>query len=148
MEKKYLAFILGGVTFLAICGICSLCIFPAAFLFSPMRYTAQAYGPQTDETFTSSDLSGEALFKQYGCVACHQSNGARPGPSLVGVYNTSVTLENGSTILADEAYLRRSILDSQADIVAGYPQIMPKFDGQISEAEVDALVEYIESLGE
>ena len=146
MDKKRLTFMFGGVMVLAVCGICSLCIFPVAFLFSPVRYTAQAYGPQADQPFDSSEMSGEALFKQYECAACHQSSELGPGPSLVGIYNESVTLEDGSTILADEAYLRRSILDSQAEIVAGYPHIMPKFDGQISEAEMDVLVEYIQSL--
>lgn len=148
MDKKHFAFLLGEVMLLAVCGICSLCMFPVAFLFSPVRYTAQAYGPPADQPFDSSQTSGEALFKQYGCAACHPSSGLGPGPSLVGVYNESVTLEDGSTILADEAYLRRAILNSQAEIVAGYPHIMPKFDGQISETEAGLLVKYIQSLGE
>jgi cytochrome c oxidase subunit 2 len=69
-------------------------------------------------------------------------------PSLEGVYGSEVDLEGGETVVADEAYLRESILSPGAKIVRGYQPIMPDFSSQLSEAEVEALVGYIRALGE
>lgn len=146
MNRKLLLTFAGGMM-VGICGMCALCIFPVALLLSPAGAIAQAYSPQDYQTTgTGEDSSGEALFKQYGCVACHHADGSGVGPSLVGIIGQTVSLADGTTVTVDENYLRRSILTSQADLVAGYPPIMPKFDGQISDAEVDLLVEYIQSL--
>jgi cytochrome c oxidase subunit 2 len=89
---------------------------------------------------------GEALFTQLACVTCHLPDGTGRGPSLVGVFGSVVTLENGSTITADESYLRESILTSQAKTVKGYEHIMPTFQGLINEDGVAALIEYIKSM--
>src|SRR5262245_49780772 len=89
---------------------------------------------------------GEALFTQLACDTCHLPNGTGRGPSLVGVYNAQVELENGSVVAADESYLRESILLSQAKTVKGYQQLMPTFQGLINEDGVAALIEYIKSM--
>jgi len=89
---------------------------------------------------------GEALFTQLACVTCHLPDGTGRGPSLVGVYGSTVTLENGSTVTADESYLRESILTSQAKTVKGYEHVMPTFQGLINEDGVAALIEYIKSM--
>jgi len=89
---------------------------------------------------------GEALFTQLACVTCHLPDGTGRGPSLVGVYGSTVTLDNGSTVAADETYLRESILTSQAKTVKGYEHIMPTFQGLINEDGVAALIEYIKSM--
>ena len=89
---------------------------------------------------------GEALFTQLACVTCHLPDGTGRGPSLVGVYGSTVTLDNGSTVSADETYLRESILTSQAKTVKGYEHIMPTFQGLINEDGVAALIEYIKSM--
>ena len=89
---------------------------------------------------------GEALFTQLACVTCHLPDGKGRGPSLVGVFGSTVTLDNGSTITADESYLRESILTSQAKTVKGYEHIMPTFQGLINEDGVAALIEYIKSM--
>lgn len=89
---------------------------------------------------------GEALFTQLACVTCHLPDGTGRGPSLVGVFGSTVTLENGSTVTADESYLRESILTSQAKTVKGYEHIMPTFQGLINEDGVAALIEYIKSM--
>lgn len=143
MERRLLVILMGVMTVM-VCGVCMLCIFPAAFLFSPVREIAQANGPQISEQGGASPSSGEALFKQYGCAGCH--NGFGVGPSLAGIFGETVELADGTTVTVDEAYLRRAILNSQADIVAGYPPIMPKFNGQISDEEVTLLIEYIQTL--
>jgi cytochrome c oxidase subunit II len=89
---------------------------------------------------------GEALFTQLACVTCHLPDGTGRGPSLVGVFGSTVTLDTGSTVTADESYLRESILTSQAKTVKGYEHIMPTFQGLINEDGVAALIEYIKSM--
>jgi cytochrome c oxidase subunit 2 len=87
---------------------------------------------------------GAHLFQQMGCAMCHETGLA---PSLEGVFGASVTLATGGTVLADEAYMRESILDPRAKIVAGYAPIMPTFQGQLSEDQLAQLVAYMKSLG-
>ncbi len=89
---------------------------------------------------------GASLFQQYGCASCHQPNGHGPGPSLVGVFGSSVTLQDGSHVTADENYVRESILDPAAKIVAGFQPIMPSFRGRLTEDQIVALIAYIQSL--
>jgi len=89
---------------------------------------------------------GGQLFTQLACVTCHLPDGKGRGPSLVGVFNSKVTLDNGSVVTADESYLRESILTSQAKTVKGYEHIMPTFQGLINEDGVAALIEYIKSM--
>src|SRR5690606_13282192 len=79
--------------------------------------------------------AGEELFSNLGCESCHRADGSGAGPSLVGLWGEQVELASGQTVTADIDYIRRSILDPQADIVAGYPAIMPTYSGQINEEE-------------
>jgi cytochrome c oxidase subunit 2 len=94
-------------------------------------------------TLTSN---GEQEFATLGCVTCHHDDGKGRGPSLAGVFGKSVQLANGSTVIADEAYLRESILNPQAKMVQGYQPLMPTYQGQISEDAVAALLAYIKSI--
>ncbi len=90
---------------------------------------------------------GQQLFDTLGCVSCHGANGeGGRGPALTSLYNTQVHLTNGQTLIADEGYLRESILNSQAKITAGFGPIMPTFQGQVNEEQVLQLVAYIKSL--
>ncbi len=89
---------------------------------------------------------GEALFRQYGCSGCHGANSTVHAPSLVGVYSSVVHLEGGGTVVADERYIRDSILLPKSQIVAGYAPIMPSFAGQIGEDDLIKLVAYVQSL--
>ena len=66
--------------------------------------------------------------------------------SLDGLFGKTVQLQNGETIVADEAYLRESILNPPAKIVAGYQPIMPTFQGLVTEEQLLQLIEYIKSL--
>lgn len=89
---------------------------------------------------------GEALAQSRGCVACHSVDGsARVGPSWQGLYGKMRPLTDGSMVLADENYLRHSILEPQAQVVKGFPPIMPP--ARLSDDEVAALLAYIQSLG-
>jgi cytochrome c oxidase subunit II len=89
---------------------------------------------------------GSALFQQLACNTCHLDTGQGRGPSLKDIYGTRVELQDGSTTVADEAYLRESILNSQAKIVRGFQPLMPTFQGLISEEGLIALIEHVKSL--
>jgi cytochrome c oxidase subunit 2 len=91
-------------------------------------------------------VAGEKLFAEKACSTCHLSNGTGRAPSLNGVYGGTVRLADGSTVTADEAYIRESILLSNAKIVAGYQPLMPSFQGQLTEEDIMSLTAYIKSL--
>ncbi len=89
---------------------------------------------------------GEALFNQYGCSTCHLPDGKGRGPSLVGVYGSTVKLQGGKTLKADDAYIRESVLNPRSKIVDTYAAIMPTFQGQISEEGLLQIIAYVKSL--
>ncbi len=91
--------------------------------------------------------AGEKSFQQYGCSMCHRTDAAGRGPNLVGVFSHPVLLDDGRTVTADESYIRESILNPGAKIASGFKNIMPTFQGQLSEEEVIGLVAYIKALG-
>ncbi|MET0961288.1 MAG: cytochrome c oxidase subunit II [Noviherbaspirillum sp.] len=89
--------------------------------------------------------TGQSIAQSRGCIACHSVDGSGGvGPSWKGLYGKQETLADGSTVLADEAYLKKSIRDPAAQVVKGYPPIMPKSD--VSDEELAALLAYIESM--
>lgn len=90
--------------------------------------------------------SGEALFQQLGCATCHRGESGALGPALAGLAGSRVRLESGDTVVADDSYLRESILNPQAKLVAGYQPVMPTFKGQVSEEDVMQLITYIKTL--
>jgi len=90
--------------------------------------------------------AGEALFQAQGCPSCHQADGRGRGPSLVGVFGTTVKLQDGRSVRADEGYLRESILTPQAKVVAGYQPVMPTYQGLVSEEQLLQIIAYLQSL--
>jgi cytochrome c oxidase subunit 2 len=94
--------------------------------------------------------SGTQLFQERGCKACHSIDGAPGlGPTLKGLFGKTVTvLTDGKErkLVADEAYLRKSILEPNVDIVKGFPPIMPPLKGLLTDQEIDALVSYLKGL--
>jgi cytochrome c oxidase subunit 2 len=94
----------------------------------------------------SMATAGENLFRKLGCISCHAPNDTGRGPSLVGLLGKAVRLQSGATVPADENYIRESILEPQAKIVAGYPSIMPTFKGLISEDGIMQIIAYLKSL--
>jgi cytochrome c oxidase subunit 2 len=90
---------------------------------------------------------GAALFRQFGCSGCHGASSTVHAPSLDGLYGRPVPLSDGSITVADERYIRDSILQPKSQIAAGYPPIMPSFAGQIGEEDLMKLIAYIKSLG-
>ncbi len=90
--------------------------------------------------------AGEAQFQQLGCATCHRTDNQGRGPSLVGLFGQEVELEGRQTVTADEEYLRESIVNPQVRIVAGYPSIMPTYQGKISDERLQQIVAYLKSL--
>jgi cytochrome c oxidase subunit 2 len=116
------------------------------FVMEPADYQTWLSGGGGATAGGSMVQQGEQLFTQLACVTCHLPDGTGRGPSLVGLYGSKVTLDNGMIVTADESYLRESILMSQAKTVAGYQQLMPTFQGLVNEDGVAALIEYIKSM--
>ena len=75
---------------------------------------------------------GEALFRQFGCSGCHGQNAVVHAPNLAGLFGRPVPLADGTTVIADERYVRDSILLPKKEVAAGYAPIMPSFAGQIA----------------
>jgi cytochrome c oxidase subunit 2 len=90
--------------------------------------------------------AGEKLFQSQACVTCHREGAAIPAPLLTNVFGHAVKLQDGSTVIADEAYIRESIMFPQAKIVAGYQPVMPTFQGLITEEQLLQLIAYVKSL--
>ena len=89
---------------------------------------------------------GEQLFQKYACNTCHTNDATARGPVLVGLYGSTVTLSDNSTVVAEENYIRESILNPQAKIVKGFGPIMPTFQGQVNEDDLLKLLAYVRSL--
>ena len=90
--------------------------------------------------------AGARIFTQLGCVTCHAAGPAQLGPKLNGIYGHLAKMNDGTEVLVDDEYLRESILNSQAKIVAGFQPVMPLFKGMISEDQLLNLLAYIKSL--
>jgi cytochrome c oxidase subunit 2 len=90
---------------------------------------------------------GASLVETTGCLACHSTDGSTlVGPSWLGLYGSQRSLEDGSTVTADEAYIRQSILEPGSQIVAGYPNVMSPAYSFLSDEDLDAITEYIKGL--
>jgi cytochrome c oxidase subunit 2 len=90
---------------------------------------------------------GEKLFQQLGCSTCHLLDEQGRCPILRGVYGSQVLLDDGSTVVANDAYIRESILNPNAKIVSGFHKdVMPTFQGQVTEENLLQLIEYVKSL--
>jgi cytochrome c oxidase subunit 2 len=90
---------------------------------------------------------GRRVASSQGCLKCHSVDGSRHiGPTWVDLYQRSQKLKDGKSVMADEGYLTKSMMDPAAEIVEGYQNVMPTYQGKMSPPEVAAIVEYIKSL--
>jgi cytochrome c oxidase subunit 2 len=95
----------------------------------------------------SMEQAGAKVFQASGCPTCHVADGTGLAPSLLGVYGHTVKLTTGETITADDSYVRESILVPRAKIVFGYKPIMPSFQGQMTEEQLNNVIAYVRALG-
>ena len=113
-------------------------------VMEPSDYAAWLSGSSGGEG--NPVVAGEKLFVEKACSTCHLGAGVGRAPSMNGVYGATILLADGSTVVADDAYIRESMLQPNAKIVAGYAPLMPTFQGQLTEEQIFALTAYIKSL--
>jgi cytochrome c oxidase subunit 2 len=112
-------------------------------VMSPADYESWLAGGGAEGSLAAT---GQKLFQELGCTTCHRFDTQARGPNLVGVFGKPVLLQDGRTLTADENYIRESILNPGAKIVAGFNNLMPSFQGVVSEEQLLALVAYMKSL--
>jgi cytochrome c oxidase subunit 2 len=116
----------------------------SVIVMTPADYQAWLAGGAPEEPLA---VRGEKAFISLACNNCHRSDGTGRGPVLDGLFGRAVTLEDGRTVVADENYIRESILNPRAKVVSGYQPVMPTFQGLVSEEKLLQLVAYIKSIG-
>jgi cytochrome c oxidase subunit 2 len=124
------------------CGTSHSGMIGRVFVMEPRDYQAWLSGSDGQPLA----VRGQQLFQQLACVTCHLNDGTGRGPSLAGVYGSKVELANGSGVVADDGYIRESILTPQMKLVSGFQPVMPTFQGLVNEEGVMSLIEYIKSL--
>ena len=112
-------------------------------VLEPTQYQAWLQGGGMEGTLVQR---GAKLFNDLACSTCHLDTGQGRGPSLKDIVGKPVELQDGSSVTINEAYLRESILNSQAKIVKGFQPLMPTFQGLISEENLVALIEHVKSM--
>jgi cytochrome c oxidase subunit 2 len=112
-------------------------------VMEPAAYQAWLQGGGEQGSIAAA---GQKLFQEMGCASCHRFDTQGRGPNLQGVYGKRVLLDDGRTVVADDNYVRESILQPGAKVVAGFKPIMPTFQGVLNEEQVLALVAYVKSL--
>jgi cytochrome c oxidase subunit 2 len=112
-------------------------------VLEPAAYEAWLQGGGAQGSIAAT---GQKLFQELGCATCHRFDTQGRGPNLQGVYGTPVLLDDGRKVVADENYVRESILQPGAKVVAGFKPIMPSFQGIVSEDQLLAVTAYIKSL--
>jgi cytochrome c oxidase subunit 2 len=109
----------------------------------PADFQAWLSGGRAED---SPVAAGAKLFTDMACVTCHREAAQGPGPLLLNLYGKSVLLQDGRKVVADDAYIRESIVNPQAKIVAGFPPLMPTFQGLVTEEQLLQLIAYVKSL--
>ncbi len=96
----------------------------------------------------SPEVRGQQLAQAYGCVNCHSTDGSKKiGPTWLHLYGSSVKLADGTTVNADDNYLKTSIINPNLQIVLGFPSnTMPDFSTVLDQTMVEALVAYLKTL--
>jgi cytochrome c oxidase subunit 2 len=121
-----------------------------AWLMEVRRSTvvaSQDSPPAGSDPITTLSDQGRRLASEYGCLKCHTVDGTRHiGPTFLDLYRKSEKLQDGRTVVADEAYLTESMMDPAGKLVAGFQNVMPTFQGRIPGPEIAAIVEFIKTL--
>ncbi|HZZ93790.1 MAG TPA: cytochrome c oxidase subunit II [Usitatibacter sp.] len=98
---------------------------------------------------TEPDMAarGFAAFRRLGCSGCHDARSSVHAPDLNGIYGRIVHLQDGRSVIADEGYIRDSILLPKRDVVVGFEPVMPSFAGQATEGDILEIIAYLKSTG-
>lgn len=110
------------------------------------EYEHWAKGEEKTETLSLSE-KGEELVEHSGCLACHSLDGTpKIGPTLKGLFGRKVILADGKSVVADESYIRESLLDPNARLVQGFPPVMPTFQGSLKDEDITAIIAYLKTV--
>ena len=119
----------------------------------PVHVAAAAVGDpavvehESPATLLSLAAVGQRVSATAGCFRCHTVDGTpHIGPTWAGLYQATIRLEGGGTVIADEAYLTKSMMDPAADVHLGFKPVMPGYQGLLTAPQIGAIVEYIRSL--
>ena len=115
------------------------------YVMKPADYQQWLSGGIVGEDMVTA---GARLFDKHGCKTCHMNPDLQRGPKLVALPGSVVRLKSGEALVADENYIRESILDPKQKIVEGYEAIMPTYEGLLTETEVMQIIEYLKILEE
>lgn len=126
------------------CGLQHSKMIGSVYVMEPADFQAWLAGGTGAED--SPVQAGEKLFADLACNTCHRDDALARAPQLKGLFGHEVKLQDGSTVIADENYIRESILNPQAKIVAGFQPLMPTYQGVASEEQILQLIAYIRSL--
>ena len=124
------------------CGLDHSRMIGTVVVMRPADYTRWLNGQAAPVSLAAR---GAAVFRSRGCSGCHGPNASVHAPDLDGLYGRAVHLADGSTVIADDRYIRDSILLPQSKLVAGFAPVMPSFAGQIGEDDLLALIAYLKS---
>jgi cytochrome c oxidase subunit 2 len=113
------------------------------YAMEPQEYEQWLSGSIANET---AEESGRKLFESMRCDTCHKEAPDARGPSLHGLFGKTVTLKDGNTVVANEDYIRESILKPLAKNVKGFDPIMPTYEGQLGEEQILQILAYIKTL--
>jgi cytochrome c oxidase subunit 2 len=119
--------------------------------YTPPKATAAATDSSADDRATAPQLTmaeaGAQVFKTKSCNTCHSVNGTPMiGPSFKGLFGSQVELIGGTKVMADENYIRESVMDPMSKVVKGFAPQMPTFRGVLTDEEVNQLIAYIKTL--
>jgi cytochrome c oxidase subunit 2 len=129
------------------CGQNHSAMLSKAWVHDPDEFRTWLEGASNWEGKISPLEAGEQIYKQRGCIQCHSIDGTvSTGPSWKDVFGEQVTMSDGSTVKADEAYIRESVLYPHAKIVKGFAPVMPSYLGSMKERDINALIAYIKSV--
>lgn len=112
-------------------------------VLTPAEYERWLGGNVANE---SMEAAGQRLFTESKCNTCHAAGPSALGPSLNGVFGKQEQLANGQTVTVDDKYIRESILNPRAKVVAGYQPVMPTYEGQLNEQQIMQIISYIKTL--
>lgn len=137
------------------CGLSHSYMFTEVKVLEPEQFD-KWIANQTDTTALAAEaavpgVAGKRLTEISGCIACHSSDGTKlVGPSFKGLFgHEQNVLTDGKvrSVVADEAYITKSIYEPDADVVEGYAKgQMVSYKGQLTQEQVNQIIEYLKTI--
>jgi cytochrome c oxidase subunit 2 len=122
--------------------LCSeLCGTEHSAMRATIEVVSEAEFEKYQNGFAPLNRSGEEVYTQARCASCHEIR--EIAPRLNHLYGSKVKLDGGKTVIADENYLRRALLEPAKEVVAGYRPLMPTYKGQLSDSDIAALLTFL-----